>query len=433
MSAARSAVVLVFDRLRPSFLGPYGGTWCETPACNRLAAEGYVAEQAWGDAADLDLLYRSYWSGQHAACRHLGDATTPSAATAGRALAERLQTAGVYAELLTDEPQVASHPWGEAFAERLFLPQDERSEAAETAGSMRVAQVLGAAAERWHERHEPTLLWVHAAAWSDAWDAPYEFRQQWADDDDPPPPPFVAPPERILHERPDPDELLGYAQAYAGQVSAWDACLEAWLNAFAASPLASQTLLIVTSPRGYPLGEHQRVGGTAPQLFGELLHVPLLIRLPENSAPLVRDQQLVQPSDLYATLLDWFQISVPGSAAEQNSQLTTATAAPVSLWGQSLLERIQGTRLAEANGDDGDVAAAVTREELLLRTRSWMLRLLGSVDDPDQTELYVKPDDRWEANEVARRCPEEAERLRQLAGRFRWAADRGERALLAPS
>ncbi len=420
----RAAVVLVFDRLQPAFLGPYGGTACETPACNRLAAEGYVAEQCYADASELESIYLSYWSGKHALQRagHFDEAT--DASPAGRSLAEQLEAAGVHTELFSDDPRVASHRWAEGFGNRLAIDHGTSPAESDTAGAMRVAQVLAAAAERWEQIESPALLWLHAAAWDDAWDAPYEFRQQWADPEDPAPPTFNDPPRRFSPSTIDHDEVLGYVQAYVGQVAAWDACLDAFLESLNASPLADDTLLIVTSPRGYPLGEHGRVGDVPPALFNELLQQPLFIRFPRGTCPLVRDQGLVQPADLYATLLDWFNAEAEPEV-EADIELDTepdvddtARFASQSLWGRSLLPRVQSLPDMPRR-----IAAATTPGQLAVRTPHWLLRIVeadGAAPNRDaRLELYVKPDDRWEANEVSSRCESDLQKLRSLADAIR--------------
>ena len=61
------AIVLSLDRLSPSFLGPYGNTWLETPAFNQLADESLLAQQMLADSPDLELLFQSFWKGTHAA------------------------------------------------------------------------------------------------------------------------------------------------------------------------------------------------------------------------------------------------------------------------------------------------------------------------------------------------------------------------------
>jgi hypothetical protein len=62
-----------------------------------------------------------------------------------------------------------------------------------------------------------------------------------------------------------------------------------------------------------------------------------------------------------------------------------------------------------------------------------MLRKPASADPGDgaaAAELYVKPDDRWEFNEVANRAPEAAAELRAAYAQFEQAASNGSLAEL---
>ena len=72
------------------------------------------------------------------------------------------------------------------------------------------------------------------------WDAPLALRQQFADEDDPEPPEFVEPPDRVLPDDFDPDELLGITHAYAGQVALVDLCLGMLLDAIDESPAVAR-------------------------------------------------------------------------------------------------------------------------------------------------------------------------------------------------
>jgi arylsulfatase A-like enzyme len=239
----------------------------------------------------------------------------------------------------------------------------------------------------------PFVLWLHAKGFGGAWDAPYEFRQQFADEDDPEPPDIVEPPELVLPSEYDPDELWGYARCYAGQVLVLDACIGALLDALLISAQSDSTLLMLTSPRGFPMGEHLRVGAAPPALYGELLHVPWMIRQPDHEGASRRRQSLVQSSDMFATLLAWF---------DQTCELPMEQSAVL---------------LARA-ADDADAADAIRPhsaarcgEQIAIRTAKWFFRR----ESADEVELFVKPDDRCEANEVAVRCAEVVSELDQLA------------------
>jgi arylsulfatase A-like enzyme len=250
-----------------------------------------------------------------------------------------------------------------------------------------------AASEWLAEAHSPFLLWMHAEGMQGPWDAPWELRTRWSDEDDPDPPTLVEPPVRMIDRTIDPDELLGLMHAYAAQVTVLDECLESFLAVFLESPRNRDTLLIFTSPRGYPLGEHRRIGPVDDALHGELLRTPLLLRFPDGRSAAYRAQAIVQPHDIFATLIEW---------------LGTSHAPPP--WGRSLLP------LAEADTWPRDRALAVHGPERALRTPAWFLRHSAPENESDSAavELYVKPDDQWEVNEVSDRLPQVVEELQTV-------------------
>ena len=50
--------------------------------------------------------------------------------------------------------------------------------------------------------------------------------------------------------------------------------------------------------------------------------------------------------------------------------------------------------------------------ELVLLTHAWKFMFNA---DTDECELYAKPDDLWEVNDVSQRCPNEVRLFRELA------------------
>ena len=83
-------------------------------------------------------------------------------------------------------------------------------------------------------------MWCHLAGLGLTWDAPLEFRRAYCEPGDPDPPESAEVPDRMLPEDYDPDELLGMAQSYAGQVSLLDACFDAFLQFVDGSPLGAR-------------------------------------------------------------------------------------------------------------------------------------------------------------------------------------------------
>lgn len=391
-----NAIVVVIDRLGAGFLGPYGNTWLDTPHWNRLAAESFLCEFALTDSPRLPVVYRSYWQGQHALS---GRRSAP-------ALPELARQAGLHPTLITDDRQLADAREAGGFAERIVLP----AAGGETAASVEqthLAHLFSAVIEWLQQAREPFLLWVHAQGMAGPWDAPLEYRQQFVEEDDPLPPAITVPPAKRLVKPYDPDELLGVTYAYAGQICVLDLCLGALLDALAGSERRAPTLLAVTAPRGYPLGEHGLIGAGDEALYGELLHVPWLLRFSGGAGAAQRTRELVQPPDLFATLHD--ALDLPPS--------------PTPVWGRSLQPLILGQ--PQPGRDHSAVGAG---EHLGMRTPAWYLYRRPE----GRSELFAKPDDRWEVNEVSTRCGPVVEALEAALERFQQVVHAGQPADLPP-
>lgn len=384
-----NVIVLSIDRLHAGSLGCYGNSWVATPHFNRLAAESFVFDQATIDHPRLDELVRSWWLGQHVLERSAGKSEPPT-------LAQRLAQAGLAAALITDEPQVAEHPLAGHFGE--LVPVSQRDQTPKGRPADDVAHTgfatLMAEATQWLARaRQPFFLWLHSQGMGAAWDAPDEFRQQYAEPDEPEPPRLLTVPCRQLTGDEDPDEIWGIGQAYAGQVSLVDACLGGLLEFLDGESCGRETLLSVVGARGFPLGRNGRIGAPDNALYSELTQVPWLMRLPGGFGAAVRSQALVQPCDLAPTLIDLLGIG---------DRPTSSIGCGLS---QLFHEDVESVRDRVCLiGADGERA---------IRTPGWYLRLpAGDEQAPASPELFAKPDDRWDQNDVADRCPEIVEGLR---------------------
>lgn len=380
----RHVVCISVDGLRASALGAYGNTWHPTPALDMLASRSQVFDWMLCDRPTLEGFYGSAWL------------------EAGRELAEQLGASGVQTALTTDDRAVAELAEASGFGEiRRIEFTSEQS--ALTIAETELAQLFAVAVDQFEGwvGAVPRLLWLHARGFHGAWDAPLELRQSLLEDDDPSAPTFVRPPK--LGYALDHDDLLLHRAAYAAQTMVLDECVGALLAALAELGLDQSTLVILVGVRGYALGEHGVLGGDASALYGELLHVPCLVRAPGPVGPPPRSSRLVQPVDLRATLLEWFGLATSVQAATGGSLLEVEASAPA-----------HGRPYVIAVGEDGGRA---------IRTPAWMLYQRPPVDTPLAEQpagatvaLYSKPDDRWEANEIADRCPEVAARLLAVLG-----------------
>lgn len=386
----RSAVVIVVDRLGAGYLGPYGNTWLDTPGCNHFASRSLLAETLLADSPQLASAYRAYWTPGE---------KPPSA------LPDDLAARNVATVLVTDEPQVAAHPLARSFAESVVVPANAADRLAEEPADTGIARLFEAAAETLAGLAPPYLLWVHSRGMDGPWDAPRQFREQFRDEEDPEAGDFTPPPQMRIDPTFDPDELLKLTHAYAGQVSLLDSQLAAFLDMISTRN-EQQTLVAFTSPRGYPLGEHGRIGPCDDALYGELLQVPLLVQFPEQLAALARTHELLQPADLGAVLAEHFGLSQEAPS-------------------------VLGQIARNENHPPRDVAVALGHEQRAIRTPAWFLRE-SLVDGQPRHELFAKPDDRFEVNEVSSRCGQEVELLVDLLDRYQQAVRTGSLAGLAP-
>ena len=206
-------------------------------------------------------------------------------------------------------------------------------------------------------------------------------------------PPLLATadvPDRMLPPGFDPDELLVYTQAYAGQIGLLDTCLGGFLEVLDRRRYRTKTLLAVTAPRGFPMGEHCGWGRAMKRCtanWSSAAAAPLS-RSPRRSA---RSQALVEPADLWRTLLDWWP----------------KAAAPPSPTGVSLMPLVQSSAPPCATGWSSRAGP---------RTGDPHARLVLRKAEPP--ELYVKPDDLWEVNDVANRCQDVVECLLDAADQY---------------
>jgi arylsulfatase A-like enzyme len=401
-----NAICLVFDRLQAGFLGAYGNTWIETPSFDRLASQSFLFDQALIDSPRLERLCRSYWQGWHAMCPDARDCPNFRVSENGTvplSLPALLRAAGVTTALLTDEPLVAQHPLAADFDELIEIDPAWQPQTAQKLDATHFGRCFVEMIEWLESAGEPFMLWCHLGGLGTTWDAPHSFRQSYQDEGDPPPPEGADVPDRTLPANYDPDELLGITQAYSGQVSLLDSCLGAFLDFLDGLPSRDETLLTVTSSRGFPLGEHGRVGPCDEALFSELVHVPWLIRFPDAVHAAVRSQVLVEPADLWATMLDWWNIGdCPNFRASENGTV------PLSPTGVSVLPLI---RQEPALFRDR-LCIVGNHGQRAIRTPAWYLRA------GDEPELFAKPDDRWDVNNVSSRCREVVECLQDALTQY---------------
>lgn len=196
----------------------------------------------------------------------------------------------------------------------------------------------------------------------------------------------------------DPDDyqsFLNLQETYGAAVSQLDAVLGEILARLDQRKLRSHTAIVLVSDWGQSLGDHGLVGDSKPWLHEEVVHLPLIIALPGNSFSGLRISALVQPVDLAPTLSELMGVSFPQS---QGFDLRP-------LWEENV------TRVRDYACSGNRVG---DRVEWSLRTADWALLMPIPAHEEHQertVQLYVKPEDRWEINDVRHHQIEVSESL----------------------
>ncbi len=358
-------------------LGPYGNAWISTPTFNRLACESVLFDRYYPASTRLDEELGGFWN----------------------RLAVCLPESGFRSLLLSDDAEIFRIPGAEIFDRQHRLDPLVTDSPANSLEETRIFKTAATIVDLLSESETPFFLWSHLAAFrgsnsvSGHWDYPLEYREIHRDEEDPEPYGGVEPPQIVCRsgEMIDPDDLQSVMEAYSGGVSVLDAALDGLLGSMEEIGRLRDTLLVLCSTRGFSLGEHGVIGPNT-LLFSENVQLPLFIRFPDARAAMFRTPALVQSGDLADFLVEQI-IGAP----------TDTPTSPCLLSSLIREETDQGHSQLFLDGDENRQA---------LVTPHWLLR-----DGNLATELYVKPDDRWEVNDVADRCPEIVEQLRAMIPR----------------
>ena len=412
-----NTIVFVLRGCPVGWLGAYGNEWVATPNLDRVAAESVVFDRHVSDRPDPDAA-RAAWLGGAPALPVLSS----------------LRAAGVKTVLVranhsdTDGPDWYYAAWGEVFDARPM--EDDLS----PLGTL--TRELPGLLERLVSSG-PFLLWIETDRLLPPWDVRQDVFEAYFDDEEvsagvnpddddveeieeeasidatesaatrdeqvesaaTPPDrsdsevvtPWFDPPTGPIDAN-DPDALEWLHSTFAAVVTSLDAELGVLFGQFKSQGLDRSAAWLVTSDLGYPLGEHGQIGLHRPWLHEELVHVPLMVRLPAAEEALRRVAAFTQPPDIASTILDLFGLK----PADSPSLLDLAR-------GSAALSRGHAVTRLEVNG----------AAEGAFRTEEWtyLLPLRVPEGEERQPQLYANPDDRWEVNDLRSRNVSRADEL----------------------
>ena len=370
-------LILDIDGLQPAYLGPYGCEWAPTPVLDAWAAAGVVFDQHFADCPDP-----AHAPGWRTGWHPLGDGV------ASTDLLDELRGAGIRSAIV-----------GPARSAGGFEISVLAERGAEPLNLKPVRRAVRAAIDRLGDSAH-ALLRVEIEALLPPWrPAAEHLAELFANDEaaesvETPEPWTGNPPERIHI---DDDQTFDRLQrTFAAAVATLDENLGRLFADCSKRGWGDDATWIFTSSRGFPLGEHGAVGFSNAELHEELIHLPLLVRWPRAQCAGLRTSAYTQPMDLAPTLRDLFGLALKAG----NDRWSGRSLLPLARGDETPLRDYAVSGLRQAG-----------RTKWGYRAAGWYLMLDDNAHG--SRRLFVKPDDRWEVNDVSQRNQDLVEKLEQ--------------------
>jgi len=394
----RNVILLLVDTLRPDHLSCYGSPRRTSPHLDRLASRGLTYSMARGQApwtaASTGSLFTSLYPSRHGAERD-----RESLLSGCLTLAEVLADTGFHTKgFITNITVSALLNFDQGFDSYTYIRPEKRRP---YAGS----PVLFPRVFSWLEQNadKPFFLYIHTM--------------------DPHSPYVVGPPFSRVFDAGEQDDrqfdaatgkfrsrkLGGFVEEdlryldtlYDGEIALGDYYLGRLMAELRRLGLEENTAVIFTSDHGEEFLDHGD-WGHAKTLYGELINVPLVVKLPAGGAGEPPAGGLCSHSparlvDLFPTVLEILGVDL--AAADSRGQV-----------GRSLLGR-RGAPVSLSPGALPLFAEANKGEHLLFSVQENNFKFIRRVSPLEQDELYDLEEDPRERRNVIDEHPELASRL----------------------
>jgi arylsulfatase A-like enzyme len=181
---------------------------------------------------------------------------------------------------------------------------------------------------------------------------------------------------------------------YDEKIQRTDEKFRKFLDEYAKLGLMDKTIFVLTSDHGTEFYEHKRFDHGF-SLFDELIHVPLIIKLPKQKAGKVINDQ-VSSLDVMPTILDLLDVKTPEKAAKQ-------------LRGASLVPAMKGASVAKEVYSETDYRQ-YTYKRSVITTDGW--KFIYTLENKGR-ELYNLKNDPKELKNLVEQEPRRAYELEQ--------------------
>jgi arylsulfatase A-like enzyme len=186
---------------------------------------------------------------------------------------------------------------------------------------------------------------------------------------------------------PEPPPVPDWINLYDGNLRYGDWAVGQTVDLLEEAGVLDSTLLIVTSDHGESFGEHGHIWH-GRDVRDEMVHVPLLVRMPGGGLPAHRISALTQTIDMLPTICDLYGAPYPADGVQ----------------GRSLLPLLAGTEdsvnqsiHARAGGSPSKALLRTQTESLILYSNGEWRALYDLESDPGQrTNVYTRQRERAE-------------------------------------
>ncbi len=343
-----NVITIMADSIRYDHVGFHGNDWIHTPNIDAFAAESIVFDRAYSGGFPTVLNRAELMTGRYMYTR-MGWEDMPQGETV---LAQLLNDANYTTGIVFDTPHYKngnftlnrgfrSWEWVRGQAEDNWkptpinppLPADPskfRDGAEVVSQYLRnmhgrqseedylVARTVNTAIEWLRDVRGQNNFYLHVDLFDphEPWDPPQHYIDLYN-------PGYSG--EQVIYPAYAPPNYLSQAELqhvralYRAELTMVDHWVGKLLAEIDALGLGNNTAVILFSDHGFLLGEHDALGkswdhaGTfrAYPLYEELIHVPLMVRVPGRSPR--RTSHLAQPGDVMPTVLELMDVNVPGA------------------------------------------------------------------------------------------------------------------------
>jgi arylsulfatase A-like enzyme len=415
------AVMLMFDSLNRALLEPYGCAWTKTPNFKRLAEKTVRFDNCYAGSLPCIPARRELHTGR---CNFLHRSWGPLEPF-DDSMPELLRKNGIYTHIITDHihyfedggatyhnrysswevvrGQEGDH-W-KVTPELLrnnITPQNPEAVYFESTGDLHrhdavnraffteeekkpLAQTFTGAMEFMDHNHgeDNWFLQIECFDPHEPFCAPEKYKALYPDDYQGPI--FDWPPYHHVTE--DPVTVEHLRNSYAALLTMCDTWLGKFLDKMDEYHLWDDTMLIVNTDHGYLLGEHGWWSKIVMPCYDEIVHTPLFVHDPRYAKDGEARQALAQTIDLPATLLEFFNVTIPADMQGKPLAQVIREDKPIRDYA---LFGIHGAHVNITDGEYVYMKAPVSQENGPLYEYTLMpahLRCLFSVDDMQKAAL----------------------------------------------